>query len=211
MSFKTPTFIGSVIMALALAVPLSGCQSTQTSLPPTAAPGFWQNMQGRVQAIKDITLTGRVLINHQRERFASNFYYQGYDAEHYELRLASSLGKEIARIKVAPGKATLFSSGHLYEATSASELAAKHLGMPLPLDDFHKLILGIAPNDKSLFNDFGILLQSQVDNLVINYNDYTSVQNVALPSEIQVLGPDLELKITTRDIRDIEFNYPKKD
>lgn len=195
--------------ALALSLGLVGCQSTTPTPAPTAAPGFWQNMQGRLQTIKDITLTGRAIISYQRDRMSCNFYYHGQDAQNYELRLASSIGNEIARIKVSPDKASLFSSGHLYEARSASELAATHLGMPLPLDDFHKLIMGIAPNEQSLFNNFGILLQSKVDDLVINYNDYQSYQNTALPKEIEVLGPQLELKLSIRDIRDVVFTHPK--
>lgn len=195
-------------LGCALCLGLNGCQSTSDLGAMSTQESFWQNMQSRVKAIKSITLTGRVKVAYKHDRFTTNFLYQGQDSNNYELRLLSGVGKELARIKVKDSKASLFSSGHLYEADNAQELFAQYMDIPLPLNEFHNLILGIAPNDMSVFNDFGILLQSQVDNYVANYRDSHTYQNVALPKEIEVLGPQLELLITTREIRDIEFNYP---
>lgn len=205
LSGATKRLLLPLTLGFSLCLGLNGCQSTTELGPITIQENFWANMQSRLKTIDSVTLTGNVKLTYNYDRISTNFRYQGQDINNYELRLVSGLGKELARIKVKDGKASLFSSGHLYEADSAKELVAQYMSLPLPLDEFHDLILGIAPNGMSNFNDFGVLLQSQVDDFTINYRDYYTYQNVAFPKEIEVLGPNLNAIINTREVKELNF------
>ena len=187
---------------LGLSVALSGCQSVPTGAMVTDAV-FWQGMQDKLKAIKAITLSGRANVVHEDLRFSANYYYQGRSSHDYELRLTSSIGSELARLKVTAEGAQLFAEGRFFAAPSASELFAQVTPLELPLDNFHELILGIAAGD-SLFNETGILVSTRVPNFEITYRNYQTVEDLSLPREIEIVGVNTRILLFTRTIQKLE-------
>ena len=194
------TLFGAAL--LGLMVGLSGCQSVPTGAMVRDA-AFWQGRQDKLKAVKYLALTGRANVVHEDLRFSANYAYQGSSSHDYSLRLTSSIGTELASLKVTPQGAQLLAEGRLYEAPSAEELFAQVTPLKLPLDSFHELILGIAESS-SLFNPEGILVQTQVPNFVINYRNYQTVDDLAVPSEIELLGPGTRILLFTRNIQSLE-------
>ena len=199
--------VGSCALGLSVALGLSslmsGCQSIPTSAMVTDA-AFWQGMQAKLKAVKAVSLFGRANIVHEDLRFSANYLYQGSDSRNYTLRLTSSLGSELAYLKVTPEAAQLLAQGKLFTAPSPQELFAQVVSMQLPLDEFHQRIMGIAPNAQSQFNEAGILVSSQVPGFVITYRNYQTVEDLALPSEIEIVGPNTRILLFTRTIQSLE-------
>lgn len=191
-------------LALMTTIGLNGCSSVAPSDGSMMSSSQWQGMQERLKGIKSVSLSGRVAVKYAKERFSANFLYQGSSAENFTLRLSSSIGVQLAALQVTPQKAILKSSDQEYVADNAQELFAKVTNMNLPLNDFHKLILGIAPNNKSTFNSDGSLEQSIVPDFVINYRGFSTHGDLAIPNNIQVLGPDLEMVILSRKVQKLE-------
>ena len=193
-------FLGAA--ALGLAVALAGCQSVPTGAMVTDAV-FWQGMQDKLKAVKAVALSGRANVVHEDLRFSANYYYQGSSSHDYELRLTSSIGSELARLKVTPEGAQLFANGVFFQDRSASALFAQVTPLELPLDNFHELIMGIAGTN-SQFNSQGILFRTDVPNFEVTYRNYQTAEDLALPSEIEVVGANTRILLFTRSIQKLE-------
>lgn len=193
-------FLGAA--ALGLTVALTGCQTVPTGAMVTDAV-FWQGMQDKLKAVKAVALSGRANVVHEDLRFSANYYYQGSSSHNYELRLTSSIGSELARLKVTPEGAQLFANGVFFQDRSASALFAQVTPLELPLDNFHELIMGIAGTN-SQFNSQGILFRTDVPNFMVTYRNYQTAEDLALPSEIEVVGANTRILLFTRSIQKLE-------
>lgn len=200
------TFKSLAIAAIIGATPivLSACQSVESGAMITYA-SFWQDMQTKLKNIKDISLSGRVKFSSPAQKFSATFQYSGQDSSNYTLRLSSTLGNELALLKVTPSSAMLTAAGRTISSPDAETLFATATELNLPLKEFHSLLIGIAPNEYSQFTPEGILMQSQVPGFIINYRNYMTVEKVALPSEIEVIGNNLHMMITPRNVQKIEY------
>lgn len=201
------TFKSLAIAAIIGAAPivLSACQSVESGAMITDA-SFWQHMQTKLKNIKDISLSGRVKFSSPAQKFSATFQYSGQDSSNYTLRLSSTLGNELALLKVTPSSAMLTAAGRTISSPDAETLFASATELNLPLKEFHSLLIGIAPNEYSQFTPEGILMQSQVPGFIINYRNYMTVDKVALPSEIEVIGNNLHMMITPRNVQKIEYH-----
>lgn len=199
-----------VFMGAALTATLSGCQ-TAADIPAeqTAAPGFWQSHQGRLMSITSINMLGRVIIDQQGERRAVNFFYRGSGNDSYELRLIAGGGKQLALLKVEPSRAVLDMKGTQHTGRSAEELLLRHLKIKLPVNNFHKVLMGMSLGEDSKVNDFGLVTRSSLGAYTIDYLDYDSYQNIAIPCQLQITGNDITVDVTVRDIRDVQIKYPE--
>lgn len=196
-------------MALALALALSGCQSIPTTEMVQDA-AFWHGMQAKLKTIQEVSLLGRANIVHEDLRFSANYQYQGSSSHHYSLNLTTSLGEKLFSLRVEPGFAQLMTQGRTFAADNPQELFAQVAKMELPLNSFHELIMGMAlPETEglSLFNDAGILAQSQVPNFIITYRGYQTVEDLALPSEIEITGPATRILLFNRTIQSLERTH----
>lgn len=207
-TFNLKRILKSMAVAAAMvATPLflSACQNLESTSMTTDA-SFWQGMQDKLKSISQIGLSGRVKFSSPSQRFSANFQYSGSSVSEYTLKLTSSIGTEIATIEVTPTMANLRAGGRTLSAPDPETLLTQATDMQLPLRDFHNLLLGIAPNDYSTFSQDGILLQSQVPGFVVEYRNYMTVQNIALPSEIEVTGYNMHIMINPRTVQKLEFH-----
>ena len=99
----------------------------------------------------------------------------------------------------------LTAAGRTISSPDAETLFATATELNLPLKEFHSLLIGIAPNEYSQFTPEGILMQSQVPGFIINYRNYMTVEKVALPGEIEVIGNNMHMMITPRNVQKIEY------
>lgn len=193
-------------LSCALCFSLTGCQTPVQSGPLITDSNYWQGMQERLQEIKSLQLTGRVSLTYQSTRFSANFRYTTTAPQNYDLLLTTSMGVTIAHLTVTPSGATLQADSKTFTADNAQELFAQTVGIPLPLDDFQDIIIGRAL-EQSAFTPEGILYTTVVPNFQITYRNYMSLpaQSISLPNEIEVTGPELRLRVLTREVQQIEM------
>ncbi len=206
-TFNLKRKLKSIAVAAAMAatpILLSACQNLESTSMTTDA-AFWQGMQDKLKSLSQISMSGRVKFSSPAQRFSANFQYTGASSSEYTLKLTSSVGTEIATIEVTPSVSNLRTGGRTISAEDPETLFAQATDMQLPLREFHNLLVGIAPNSYSSFSPEGILLQTQVPGFVIEYRNYMTVQNIALPSEIEVTGYNMHIMINPRTVQKLEF------
>lgn len=185
-------------------ITLNGCQSTLTSSEMPKEAQYWYGMQSLLHRVQHIKMSGRANFAHGSERFATTFVYDGTAANNYTLDLRSSLGTRIANLVVTPYEAVLQADGKEYRAPTASALFKQTLDMSLPLDHFHEILLGIAL-ERSKFNENAVLYESYTGDFKIVYRDFKSYGQIALPSDIEITGPNLRLIVLPRAVQQLEF------
>lgn len=107
-------------MAPLLLAFLAGCASTPPPPAPDASAPLWQ---GRL-AVK--------VLGPQANSFASAFELQG-NADQGQLELTSPLGSVLARIRWAPGSASLQTSGAPQQFANLDALTLQVVGTELPI------------------------------------------------------------------------------
>lgn len=205
---KQYTQRGAIVIALCTMLPLSftGCQNAIESGPLIYDQAYWQGMQERLQQISSVQLRGNVSVSYKSDNFSTNFIYSSDAPNNYQLHLINSFGASIADINVTPEKSTLLADQREFTAATPQELFTQALNMPLPLNDFTSIILGLAL-PSSTFTPQGILHTTTLPDFNITYNDYLSLTDsqISLPSEIEVTGPDLHLLVKTRAVQKLQL------
>lgn len=200
----TPTLLLLLPLTCGMVIGLNGCQSLETG-DMVADAAFWQNMQNKLKNIASIKLKGRLSVAYTDTRFSATFRYEGSAADNYSLLLTSSFGTELAYFEVRPDHALLRAESRTITGSNAEEALAQITDMQLPLNELHALILGIAPNNASVFTPQGILYSSTVPGFNIIYRDYQTLGNLALPKEVEVNGTNTHIIITSRSIEELTF------
>lgn len=203
---KARRYVLASSLGLLLPLGLNGCQTALESGPLITDQSYWQGMQERLQQIKSVQLRGNVSIAYKSDRFSTNFVYRSTAPCTYSLLLVSSLGSQLADLKVTPEAAVLIADNHTFTAQSPQELFAQVTKIPLPLDDFQSIIIGKAL-PSSTFTSNGILRTTTLPDFQVAYNDYLSLpeSQLSLPKEIEVLGPNLRLVVKTRAVEKLEL------
>ena len=191
---KARRYVLASSLGLLLPLGLNGCQTALESGPLITDQSYW------------VQLRGNVSIAYKSDRFSTNFVYRSTAPGTYSLLLVSSLGSQLADLKVTPEAAVLIADNHTFTAQSPQELFAQVVKIPLPLDDFQSIIIGKAL-PSSTFTSNGILRSTTLPDFQIFYNDYLSLpeSQLSLPKEIEVLGPSLRLVVKTRAVEKLEL------
>lgn len=206
--FKHYAQRATVIIALSTLFPLSftGCQNAIESGPLITDQYYWQGMQERLQQITSVQLRGNVSVAYQTENFSTNFVYTSDSPQNYHLLLVNSFGSTLADLTVTPEQSTLLADQRTFTAATPQDLFTQVLNMPLPLNDFTSIILGLALPSSS-FTPQGILYTTTLPDFDITYNDFLSLpeSQISLPKEIEVTGPELHLLVKTRAVQKLEL------
>lgn len=206
--FKQYAQRSAIVIALCSLLPLSftACQNAIESGPLIYDQSYWQGMQERLQQISSIQLRGNVKVSYKTDTFSTNFVYTSDAPNNYQLLLVNYFGSTIADINVTPEKSTLLADQREFTAATPQDLFTQALNMPLPLNDFTSIILGLALSS-STFTPQGILYTTTLNEFNITYNNFLSLteSQISLPSEIEITGPDLHLLVKTRAVQNLQL------
>lgn len=191
-------FLICVLTATSLIFVLTACQSNSAPENFNSSADYWQGMQERLQKLQEVHLRGSIAFNHQGDRFGAYFNYKS-QGKNWKFILTSSFGTEIATLTVTEKMALLNYSARSFKAPTAQELFEKVLDISLPVDDFPKIMLAIALDENSFIAPQGFVVQSKVQQFLINYLDYNTQNEIAVPSHFMIEGPQdrIEMKVNT--------------
>lgn len=118
----------------------------------------------------------------------------------FDLRLSGPFGAGSMRIDGVPGSVRLRTSdGRTVIARTPEELASRELGWQLPVSVLRYWILGRpAPDidtEQLQLDDEGHVQRMFQAGWDVEYKGYSEVEGGALPSRIEVRGPDVELTL----------------
>ncbi len=189
---------------IAGAVILTGCQ---TSSVQTAAAGsgarYWELNQQKLSSLKAVKESGKIALKSAQGSGSLNFLLD-YTPQKTRLSLTDVFGREVATFTDdGTGEVRLRADGITYTDTSVSALFAKHFGLNLPDVDLIDLMLGRA-QEEAVFDEEGKLLGMRLFPYLIEYISFTSANNVALPEQIGITGPNLQIVIKTGEVLQVE-------
>lgn len=194
-------FLTAAAMAAALA--LSGCQTgIETGMTGSGA-AYWQAQHSRIQKINSLLERGRIGIISNQGRFSLNYVLDMQSPEEYTLTLTTSLGSTAAVFTREGDEYRLLSDGRIESSKSLSELFAKRFDAGFPEAEFAYILLG-RDQEGAVFDQDGKPLGLNLFPYQFLYSSFSEYKGYALPSEILMRSPDLELRIAVSSVERIE-------
>lgn len=183
---------------------LAGCTVNETGTAMVTDSAFWQNMQQKLMRIDSVSESGRFTYKGRGDRISALFFYEGKTDGTYTLKIMSPIGNEIASLVQKKDEAELVSYGRTIKDKDAASLFKQIIDTELPLHIFNDIMLGIA-GETSEFTHQGILHKSYTEGFTVQYKDYKTYGDIALPAEFQITSATDSLEIKVREVRDIRF------
>lgn len=170
---------------------------SQKSLPT------WQKRYSELKQVNSWTLNGSVSIQQAGKTNIASMRWQQQQMDNYNMMLFGPLSMGRVGIAGNSGSVTLTRTGKPpVSASSPESLMQQQLGWELPISNMYYWVRGIpAPgsNPRMNFDDQNHLTQLAQDGWVINYQNYTSVQQVDLPRTISMNNPRLNVRLVVKN------------
>lgn len=209
MNINTPSYARTALLLGVLT--LSACANINTSntsvdsknpatltkeaLSPTLEAA---QHQAQLSNITDFKIEGRIAVQSEGHGIFGNIRW-AHSKENDVIDLYSPLGNKIANIIKTPDGVSLNSQdGNTIKAQDAETLTELTLGWRLPISKLSDWIVGRPAGglaSESLWDEKGLLSKMTQDGWELNYMQYQSGNQPALPSKINVRNPKMNLRI----------------
>ena len=196
--------ITTYLLALSLGatLALTGCQTAIEEGQVGSGSAYWQSMKNKVNEIDNLLCRGKIGVISTQGRFSLNYVLDMQAKDEYTLNLTTALGSQAAVFKRDKDTYTLLADGKVEQGTSLAKLFAKRFATAFPEAEFVDIILAKKQE--------GMVFDEELKPLGLNlfpyqflYSKYSSYQGLALPSEILMRSPELELKIVLNSVERI--------
>ncbi len=181
---------------------LSGCQSSLEVSPAGQGAHYWQMQREKVNSITAITQRGRIGVFAPDGRFSLYYLLMQKNPGEYSLTLTNSLGGEVASFKKEGNSYSLFADGITRTGNSIGELFAQRFKVSFTNVDLAAVLLGLSI-EGMVYDEEGKPLGLNLSPFYFVYNSFLEYQGFALPSEIIMQSPELELKIAVTSVESI--------
>jgi outer membrane lipoprotein LolB len=191
MTFRT-LLLGGLLL-------LSGC-ATAPLIETEADPqrlGLWQAHQEMLQHVERWRAEGRAAILAQGTGGQVAFDWQR-EADGQQLDIRTPLGQQAMRLTQSPeGVVLIDHEGTAHQGSDAEAMLRESLGWSLPFDAMHAWLLGLPanPSDAYSLDEQGRLQRLHSNGWRIDYQRYTLVNGIPLPSRMELTHPGLTLRL----------------
>ncbi len=197
-----------IILILTWLLTLAGCSTISTPEQPPAQknkPVAWENRTKTLSSINNWDLKGLIAIRQSKDAVSANWQWQQQANHNYTISLYGPLGSNSVQLTGSANHVLLETSdGKKFNAASPEALIEKQVGWRLPVSNLYFWIRGLPVP--------GIAAQKQFDadqhittliqqNWRIQYLDYTSVNQIDLPSKMVLTNPEINVKIVIKQWR----------
>lgn len=186
------------IAIIAMSLIITACATLPAGKQANNQKLSWQQRQAQLSPLTAWDIQGAVAIRQGRQGKSASLYLQ-QQQRHYNLQVFGPLGIGRHTLVGEPGNVTLTDSdGKTIHTNSPEALFQAELGWSLPISNLYFWLRGLpAPHlDKHIqFDQYHHILQLQQQGWVIDYRQYTAVDQYDLPSEITMRYGDLLVKI----------------
>lgn len=168
---------------------LCACSSMQ---PATQAAlnqqQTWETRNNQLSQITQWNIKGALGINDSKQAWSSSVYWQQFNQNNFNLRLFGPIGVGTLDIKGTPSQTTLTTAQNkTFTAENVDLLLEQQTGWLLPISNLYYWVRGIPvpnlPADEK-FDDYHHLTELSQQGWNIQFQRYTSVNGIDLPSKI---------------------------
>ena len=175
---------------------LTGCANFQPRPAFKYTP--WKQRQAEIRKNKSWAINGRLSITHNKKRDIASFEWQ-QNQNNYTINISGPLNLNSVKITGSANQVEFCQSGHAcLRAKSAEQLFFNQFGWRLPVSNMRYWILALpAPTkiEATNFDQYGHLVALKQQNWNVWYSDFESVNNVDLPSIIELQNKKFFIKL----------------
>ena len=163
--------------------------------PQKALPG-----KAKASSISSWELSGAMAARNQKKGWSATLNWIQRGANQYQIRLFGPLGGGTVIIEKNDGVITYVDGPKKITSSNADDLLQKQTGVRLPVHDLYYWVRGMpAPGAVQSSHYEGTHLASLTqDGYVIHYVNYMSVNQVDLPSKIELQGHGVKIKLVIK-------------
>lgn len=175
--------------------------SCSTVAPPAATPvkkTTWEERQAKISQFQTWHLNGKIAVQTAQQSGSATIDWIQHD-NRYNVALYGPLGTNSLKLYGQPGKVSMETSdGKKMTADSAETLLAKGWGFHLPVSYLRYWVRGLpvpgmAANPK--LDNYQRITSLNQGGWYVQYQSYTTVGNLDLPSRITITSPSLRTKM----------------
>ncbi|MGB9670163.1 MAG: lipoprotein insertase outer membrane protein LolB [Halothiobacillaceae bacterium] len=178
---------------------LAGC-ATAPLLEPTTDPqriSLWQAHQALLKQVERWRAEGRAAILAQGTGGQVAFDWQREPGQQL-LNIHTPLGQHAMQLtQNAQGVVLTDHDGTVYQGSNSEAMLRETLGWSVPFDAMHAWLLGLpaSQSDAYSLDELGRLKRMHSNGWRIDYQRYTLVNGIPLPSRMELTHADLTLRL----------------
>lgn len=178
---------------------LAGC-ATAPLLEPTTDPqriSLWQAHQALLKQVERWRAEGRAAILAQGTGGQVAFDWQREPGQQL-LSIRTPLGQNAMQLtQNAQGVVLIDHEGTVYQGSDGEAMLRETLGWSVPFDAMHAWLLGLpaSQSDAYSLDELGRLKRMHSNGWRIDYQRYTLVNGIPLPSRMELTHADLTLRL----------------
>ena len=187
------------IAALGVVVLLSACASLPQPSAVDDAQRAYERHVETLSARQVWTLTARVAVRHEEERWHANLRWQ-QNQDAFDIQLYGPLGRQIAHLQGDTGAVVLrMPDGQRLEASEPSALMQQAVGWSMPVAGMRYWLMGLsapqAPIQAKALNEAGLLQELAQQDWTIQYDRYQDASGQIMPQRLQMQWQDTQLRV----------------
>lgn len=180
---------------------ICSCTTLQPLSPANNQTLSWSERAQQLTTISKWTLQGVAGIRTAKNAWTASLFWQQQKSA-YQLHLFGPLGMNRIQLAGNAEQVTLSTSSQApITAQDAQSLLQQQLGWKLPVNHLQYWIRGIpAPDKKAKLtkDNFNHLLTLQQDGWEINYQQYSNIDGIDLPTRLNLTNPQIQLRLVIK-------------
>jgi outer membrane lipoprotein LolB len=183
--------------------PAPATTTTAAAAPPAPQVLSWPQRYAQLSNIESWNLNGSVSLHHQDKTDMASVNWTQQQSSVYDIALYGPLSLGKISIIGQPNQVTLEQSGHPpVSAKNGETLMQQQLGWHLPVSNLYYWVRGIAAPGATAdfkFDKSNRIVQMTQNGWMLQYLNYTTVNNVDLPQRITLSNPNLQATLVVRN------------
>lgn len=169
-----------------------------SDIPPTNKVETLEKRKAETAKVSSWELKGAMAAKSNTKAWSATMDWTQHGPNSYQIRLMGPLGGGTVLINKT-GKTVTFQDGaKKVSSTNAEELLLKQTGIRLPVNNLYYWVRGLpapGPVQGEKHDQYNHLSQLSQSGYNINFNQYTSVKGIDLPSSIRLTGNGVMVKV----------------
>jgi len=194
--------LNTVLTALSIALLLTACTTKPAPEAADNAQLSWAERQTQLKKIDRWNLQGAVAIKTAENKGGNASVSWRQLSTDYTLYLFGPLGMGKIQITGNAQSVSLQRGSQHYTAHSAEQLLYTQMGWTLPVSELYYWIRGLPSphySAKTTFDNFNHLINLEQKGWIIEYQQYTGVDGVDLPTRMSLTHPQLRVKLVVSE------------
>lgn len=170
--------------------------------PPVNKVVPLEKRKAETATVSSWEINGAMAAKSKAKAWSASMNWVQHGANSYQIRLIGPLGGGTVLINKTGNLITIQDGAKKSSSTNAEELLLKQTGIRLPVNNLYYWVRGLpAPGgvQAEKHDQYNHLVQLRQSGYTVDFNQYTSVKGVDLPSAIRLEGKGVMIKVIIKN------------